>query len=297
MRRAVLGAASTVAAAVLVTGVLSASPIAHGSTPASAPPAARYVALGDSYTSGPLIPEQTGKPAGCLRSNHDYPALVAAATHPAALTDVSCQGADTTNMTHSQGVILGTNAPQFNALRSHDTLVTVQIGGNDFGITSIFLVCAGLSFLNPFGAPCKHHYTSGGTDRLARSTAQIAPKIAALLQGIHARAPQARVLLVGYPDLLPNAGSGCWPEVPVAHGDVSYLRGVEFAFNKMLATTAAANHATFVNTYVDSIGHDLCQSPSVRWIEDIIPTSPAAPIHPNEHGEQAMARQVLAALH
>jgi hypothetical protein len=78
---------------------------------------------------------------------------------------------------------------------------------------------------------------------------------------------------------------------------VPYLRGVESAFNTMLASVAAASHATFVNTYADSVGHDVCRSASVRWIEDVIPTSAAAPIHPNEHGEQAMATQVLAALH
>src|SRR5207248_9814352 len=38
---------------------------------------ASYVALGDSYTAGPLIPGQDGPPAGCLRSAHDYPAAVA----------------------------------------------------------------------------------------------------------------------------------------------------------------------------------------------------------------------------
>ncbi len=298
MRRAVLAASSTVAAAALVTGVLSASALAHGSTPtAAAQAAARYVALGDSYTSAPFVPQQTGKPAGCLRSSHDYPALVAAATHPAGFTDVSCQGATTANMTQSEGVVLGTNSPQFSALGPTDTLVTVQIGGNDIAVADVFLICAGLSFLDPFGSPCKEHYTSGGTDRLARSTAQTAPKVAAVLRGIHARAPQARVLLAGYPDILPSTGHGCWPRVPIAFGDVPYLRGVETRFNTMLATVAAANRTTFVNTYADSIGHDVCQSASVRWIEDVIPTSAAAPIHPNAHGEQAMARQVLAALH
>ena len=75
----------------------------------------KYVSLGDSFTSGPLIPDLTGKPVGCLRSNHDYPSLVAAAIGASSFTDVSCQGADTTNMTGSEGVLLGTNPPQLNA--------------------------------------------------------------------------------------------------------------------------------------------------------------------------------------
>jgi len=123
-----------------------------------------------------------------------------------------------------------------------------------------------------------------------------APKVAADLQGIHAGAPDARVLLVGYPVILPNSGDGCWPVVPIAYGDVPYLRGVEKALNSMLATVAAANHATFVDTYTASIGHDVCQAPGTKWVEGLVPTSPAAPFHPNRLGEQGMALRVLAAL-
>ena len=74
-----------------------------------------------------------------------------------------------------------------------------------------------------------------------------------------------------------------------------YLRGVEAELNNMLATEAAANNATFVNTYTDSIGHDFCQRTGVKWVEGLVPTSPAAPVHPNALGERAMAQQVLAA--
>ena len=255
-----------------------------------------YVSLGDSFTSGPLIPNLTGSPVGCLRSTHDYPSLVAAAIRPSSFRDVSCQGADTTNMTRSEGVGLGTNPPQLNALGRATTLVTLGIGGNDIGFSNIVLVCSALSFTNPFGSPCKGHYTSGGTDRLARAVAQTGPKVAAVLAAIHRLAPAARVLLVGYPVILPNTGRGCWPLVPFAFGDVSYLRGVELKLNQMLASEAAAHGATYVDTYTDSIGHDMCQAPGTKWIEGIVPTMLAAPVHPNVLEERAMARQVLAAL-
>jgi lysophospholipase L1-like esterase len=255
-----------------------------------------YVALGDSYTTGPFIPDPTGFPAGCLRSTHSYPFLVAAGTGAASLTDVSCQGATTTDMTHSQSVQLGTNPPQDNALSASTTLVTLQISGNDIDFLGIIEHCTTLSLTDPFGSPCKDDYTSGGTDRLRVAIAKAAPKVAADLRGIHADAPNARVLLVGYPVILPNSGDGCWPLVPFAFGDVPYLRGVEKALNSMLATVAAANNATFVDTYTASIGHDVCQAPGTKWVEGLIPTSLAAPFHPNALGEQEMARQVLAAL-
>jgi lysophospholipase L1-like esterase len=254
----------------------------------------RYVALGDSYTSGPLIPDQAW--SRCLRSSRDYPALVAAAIHPASRTDVSCEGATTASMTRPQVILGHAVASQFAALSRADTLVTVQIGGNDIGFTSIIVTCAILSLTDLFGSPCAKHYTSGGIDRLARATARAAPKVAAVLRGIHRRAPHARVLLVGYPDILPAGRHGCWPEVPFASGDIAYLRGVEKGLNRMLAAQAARHRAAYVDTYTGSIGHDACQRPGVKWVEGLVPTSVALSFHPNEAGERAMARRVLQAL-
>ena len=280
----------------MATGAASAQNVASPGSAMRAGSATRYTSLGDSYTAGPLIPNLTGSPAGCARSTSNFPSLVAAAIHAASFTDDSCQGADTTNMTKPESVPLGTNPPQDNGLSSSTTLVTLQIGGNDINFINIIINCTTLSLTDPFGAPCKKHYTSGGTDKLKAAITATAPKVAADLQGIHATAPNARVLLVGYPVILPNSGDGCWPEVPIAFGDVPYLRGVEKALNSMLASVAAANNATFVDTYAASIGHDVCQAPGTKWVEGLIPTSPAAPFHPNQLGEQGMARQVLAVL-
>lgn len=255
-----------------------------------------YVALGDSYTAGPLIPDQTGSPIACLKSTHDYPADVASSLGASSFTNISCSGATTADMNGSQSVTGGTNPAQFSALSTRTTLVTMGIGGNDIGFSSILETCAEDSLDNPFGDPCKQHYTAGGTDQLAAAIHALAPTIGSLLTQIHQLAPNAKVLLVGYPVILPNSGSGCWPVVPIAYGDVPYLRGVEQELNQMLATEAAANGATYVNTYTDSIGHDACQSASNQWVEGLVPQTSAAPFHPNETGEQHMADQVLAAL-
>src|SRR5260370_4947804 len=112
--------------------------------------ATRYVSLGDSYTAGPLIPDLTGSPAGCARSTHNYPHLVAAAVGAASFTDVSCQGADTTSMTKPESVPLGSNPPQDNALSPSTTLVTLQIGGNNINFSNLIINCTTLSLTNPF---------------------------------------------------------------------------------------------------------------------------------------------------
>ncbi|HVW32598.1 MAG TPA: SGNH/GDSL hydrolase family protein, partial [Acidimicrobiia bacterium] len=62
----------------------------------------RYVALGDSYTAGPGVPNQVPEAGGCRRSDHNYPHLVAAALHLTDFHDVSCSGARTDHMTAAQ---------------------------------------------------------------------------------------------------------------------------------------------------------------------------------------------------
>ncbi len=245
-----------------------------------------YVALGDSYTSGPVIPTQID--ANCARSDHNYPHLVAAADRIGDLTDVSCAGATTVQMWKPQG----TNPPQLDALNHDTTLVTVQIGGNDVGFGSIIATCAGLSVTDPAGSPCKEHYRAGGADQLTMNVIETAPKIAEVLRAVHDRAPRARVAVVGYPDLLPDDGVGCFPAVPFAAGDFPYLRDTEKKLNTMLRFEALLHGATYVDTYSPTVGHDMCRPPADRWIEPLTPAAPAAPAHPNAKGEQAMAAAV-----
>ena len=149
-----------------------------------------------------------------------------------------------------------------------------------------------LSFTDPWGSPCRAHY--GGEPRHARSRAEAA-KMALVLRSIAQRAPRARIVVVGYPDLFPQSG-GCWPRVPITNGDIAYLRGIEFQLNAMLAAVAQSAGATFVDTYTPTIGHDFCQPESVRDVEGLVPGSLALPFHPNARGQAAIAAAVLSAL-
>ncbi|MEV5386324.1 SGNH/GDSL hydrolase family protein [Streptomyces sp. NPDC052721] len=280
-RSAVLGAALG-GCALVVAGTAPAA--AHPGGPGRA---TTYVALGDSYTSGPGIPRQVD--ADCARSDHNYPSLVAARRQVAAFTDVSCGGATTAEMWQAQG----TNPPQLDALDRHTDLVTLQIGGNDVGFGSIIGTCARLAAQDPAGNPCERSYTAPGYDRLALAIARTAPKVDRVLRAVHARAPHARVVVVGYPDLLPDDGSGCFPQVPFAQKDFAYLRDTEKRLNLMLRLVAGVNRAEYADTYGPTVGHDMCKAPADRWIEPLQPASPAAPAHPNAKGEAAMAQAVL----
>jgi lysophospholipase L1-like esterase len=255
------------------------------------------VALGDSYTSGLLLPlAPASKPFGCLRSAASYPTLVAKALQASGeLTDVACDSAGVGDMASAEQTPIGTNPPQFDALKSDDSLVMLTLSGDDLGFTHVLDECMLLSVTDVKGSPCEAHYTHGGTNQLAQLITAEAPKMTAILNQIHVRAPHARVLLLGYPDLFPQTG-GCWPVVPITDGDILYLRATEVKLNAMLAGVATATGTTYVNTYAPTIGHDFCQTRSAKDIEGLIPTSFAYSFHPNAHGQSVMAAQVLAAL-
>jgi len=279
-RRAVRLLATAVAAlAILVFGAAGAR-------------AANYVSLGDSYTAGPLIPNPV-LPLGCLKSSNNYPRL-AAPTIGLPLRDPSCSGARTEHMTQPQNVDPdGPNPPQFNALDAETTVVSITIGGNDIGFSSVAQDCI---TVNPFSTPCKDKYASGGKDQLAERIAATAPKVAAVLQGIKARSPLAKIYVLNYPAIFPETGFGCWPQMPIGFGDVPYLRSTQKNLNAMLATQAAANGATLVNWYGASIGHDACKGSSTRWVEPLVPGELAAPIHPNKAGMVGAKNVLLAAV-
>ncbi len=279
-----------------VIGFLGLCLLATPTAPAAAEPADdldHYVALGDSYTAGPGIPNQIPESLGCGRSDHNYPHLVAAALEVDGFTDVSCGSATTDHMTQPQPLPDGlTNPPQLDALGPDVDLVTLGISGNDIGFGEIMATCIAHSVLLPVTAPCQGHYMRNG-DELGQRIEATAPKVAAVLAAIRARAPAARILVVGYPVILPAAGPGCWPLVPIAVGDVAWLRTVEARLNAMLAEQAAAAAATFVDTYTSSVGHDVCQLPGRKWVEGLVPTAPAGLFHPNARGMANTAERVL----
>jgi lysophospholipase L1-like esterase len=255
------------------------------------------VALGDSYTAGNLLPLSAGSiPFGCFRSSVDYPQLVATALHDAArLVNAACASAGVADMTAPEHTNAGTNPPQLNSVSQNDSVVMLTLGGDDLGFLSTLTACIRLSWTNPFGSPCERHYTSGGTDQLAARVTAEAPKMAGVLAAIRQKAPSARILLVGYPDLFPRHG-GCWPAVPITDGDIGYLRGIELQLNAMLARDAAVAGVTFVDTYDATVGHDFCQPGNVRDVEGLLPATLTAPFHPNSRGQAAIAAQVLTAL-
>jgi lysophospholipase L1-like esterase len=284
--------------------LLVASAVAAGFAAPAGAAGRQYAALGDSYTSGPLIPNQLPDPPGCLRSDHNYPHLTAAALK-LSLSDVSCGGATTDDMTAPQQTAAGTNPPQLDAVGPGTTVVTLGIGGNDIGFISIVEKCTAVTPYGPTESGyqyCKDYYNRNGYDELAQAIAATQPKVERVLGVIHAKAPGAKIYVVGYPailpsdDLTPQSPVQCWPQLPVTYADIPYLRETEQRLDAMLASAAADQGASYVDTYSGSVDHNACTLPGTRWIEPSVPSAPAAPVHPNAAGEAYMASVVSAAI-
>lgn len=163
-------------------------------SPSSAPPAVSpvtaatrggYVSLGDSFASG----SGTGP---CGRSGTAYPRLVAGHFHFAARpTYAACAGATTAGITGREKG----NDPQISRLTPATSLVTLQVGGNDLGFTSVLTTCV----LQSRGSSACRAQEPDIRERLTTLKADLR----AAVTKIRTAAPHARVLLLGYPHLFP----------------------------------------------------------------------------------------------
>lgn len=280
----------------LTAGLAAAIVTAAGLAAAPAVQAAdslEYVALGDSYSAGSgVLPLDPTASLLCARSTADYPHVLATRTG-AHLTDVTCGGAETKDFGEAQypGV-----APQLDALGADTDLVTLTIGGNDSGtFVDALLACASAGIVTAGqGHPCKSLYGSSFTDTVDTSTY---PAVKSALQAVHAKAPNARVAALGYPWILPpTADPGCFFKMPIASGDVPYLRDLQTHLNDAVRRAAEETGSGYVDFSSASEGHDGCQASGTRWIEPVLTGTNFVPVHPNALGETRMAEQAIGTL-
>jgi lysophospholipase L1-like esterase len=275
---------AAIACAILVLAIAATSAAAGGSP-------LRYTALGDSYSAASgVLPLDPAAPLQCLRSTRNYPHVIADQTG-AQLTDATCGGADTTDFFSPQyeGV-----PPQLDAVSLDTQLVTMTIGGNDSGVFINAIVACGTAGLSTLGqgSPCKDRYGSSFEDTIRNSTY---PSLVNALRAVRANAPRAKVGILGYPWIMPPT-EGCFTKMPVARGDVPYVRGIQATLNDAVRRAAAATGVTYVNMNTVSNGHDACQPIGVRWVEPVLQGTNPVVVHPNALGEAQMAAQAMTVL-
>jgi lysophospholipase L1-like esterase len=293
VRRAVLG----VAVALLLSGCMSGSSDENNESPSAASPGPsyqRYVALGDSFTAAPYVPV-TDLANGCLRSNGNYPALVADRLDVETLVDVSCSGADTTDLVEPQNTFRdATVPPQLDAVTGDTDLVTLGIGGNDLRLFATLLrTCTQLRAVDPDGTPCGDSLDAQGTD-LDDQVDQIGDRVAGALEEIHQRAPEATVLLVGYPRLTPDTGT-CPRLLPLARGDYVLAGNVARSLSDAMSRAAKDQDVGFIDVYDASRGHDICSD--APWVNGRVTDQDAAlAFHPFASQMRAVADLIVARL-
>jgi lysophospholipase L1-like esterase len=269
-----------------------------GAAPSPVEPAGpsyrRYVALGDSFTAAPYVPS-TDLAQGCLRSDGNYPSLVAERLDIATLVDVSCSGADTRDLVRPQWTYRDTTVPaQLDAVTADTDLVTVGVGGNDYNLFGTLLqTCIRLRDSDPAGRPCTDHLRSNGTD-LRRQLERIGARVAGVITKIQQRAPAVEVLLVGYPRIAPPDRS-CPRLLPLAEGDYRLAERVSRGLHRAMGRAARRTGVGFVAMYGPSRGHDVCSDEP--WVNGRVTDQEAAlAFHPFPAGMEAVADRVVARL-
>ncbi|MFH9574451.1 SGNH/GDSL hydrolase family protein [Streptomyces sp. NPDC017454] len=279
---------------VMTATVAAVGTLALGLTDATAhaTPSLDYVALGDSYSAGSGVLPVDLTNLLCLRSTANYPHVIADTTG-ARLKDVTCGAAQTAHFTQAQypGV-----APQVDALTSGTDLVTLTIGGNDNStFINAITACGSAGVLSGGkGSPCKDRHGTSFDDEIDANTY---PALKNALRSVRAKAPNARVAALGYPWITPaSADPSCFAKLPIAAGDVPYLRTIQAHLNAVVERAAEETGVTYVDFSQVSEGHDACEAVGTRWIEPLLFGHSLVPVHPNALGERRMAEHTMKVL-
>jgi lysophospholipase L1-like esterase len=227
---------------------------------ASAQAADKYVALGDSYSSG----TGTGSyslDSSCMRGTYAYPYLVATQRPNTALTFVACSGATTDDVM----------ANQISAVTSDTKFVTITIGGNDAGFSNVILSCVTLF--------CSSAIAS--SQSYIQNT--LPGKLNTVYSAIHSRAPTATVIVLGYPRLF--SGSGCLSTTGISSSEMSSLNTTADMLRNVIQARAQAFGFVFKDAIPPFTGHAVCASP--EWLNGKNIFSTSESFHPNRSGHSS----------
>ncbi|WP_416973744.1 SGNH/GDSL hydrolase family protein [Streptomyces sp. 4F14] len=256
-----------------------------------------WAALGDSFTAGVFVGDPQpplGDPSqdGCARTSGSYPSLVArelAASppgKPVRLTNVACSSAVIANVAKvKQTPISPVETPpggwpavdtqiERAGLDAGTDVVTIAIGGNSLPFGDIFPKCLELGASDQ---SCRAYFTNppAGVESVRERLARVQNEYTEMLAAVHRAAPNAKVINIGYPTIMPTRGSACdrgsLTELDTTtHADVDWLRDdVLKPLNKTLQRASSSFGDRYVDVFSSSAGHDVCQPEGTKWMEGI----------------------------
>lgn len=232
--------------------------VASAAPAGAAPPS--YVALGDSYSSGTGTRSYLADGTSCLRSAYAFPSLLAGSLGWT-LDLRACSGATTADV----------SALQLRGLSAGTRYVTLSAGGNDAGFRDVLTTCAEPAWLSDCG---------GAVDRAqAFVRTQLPARLSALNAAVRARAPHARVVVVGYARLF--QGADCNALTWFSPTEEARLNATADLLDAQLAQAAAAAGFSWSDPRAAFNGHAVCDR--VEWLNGLsLPVTDS--YHPNRSG-------------
>jgi lysophospholipase L1-like esterase len=214
--------------------------------------AVKYVALGDSYSSG--TGTRTYYEAGCQRSVYAYPYLLKNAHPDWTFVNATCSGAKT-------GDIL---SAQVNSVTADTNWVTYTIGGNDAGFSSVITECA----LPSWASNC-----NGAVDTAQAYISNTLPgRLDLVNNAIKAKAPSAKVIALDYPRLF--NGTDCNALTFFSASEMTRLNQTADQLKSQVsaAVTRAGANFVFRDVIPSFVGHAVCDGgggSSTEWINGL----------------------------
>jgi lysophospholipase L1-like esterase len=208
--------------------------------------AARYVALGDSYSSGTGTRTYIDDGTTCQRSVYAYPSLLASA-RGYALNFRACSGATISDVTRLQ----------LSALSRRTAYVTISVGGNDAGFSHVLSTCA-----QPRWAADCHDAIHSSREYI---TSTLPRALRRLYRAIGSRAPSATVVAVGYPHIFD--GTDCNALTWFSSAEIRRLNATTALLNSTTHSAASAAGLSFANPTRRFVGHAVCDRP--EWINGL----------------------------
>lgn len=321
----------------------------------------RYVALGDSYSAGegnPPFASGTDQPTDtkigqeenhCHRSATAYPVLLSGKDGVPIGKHWACAGAEIPNLYHGQWnevAQLDRIAPTGKTDPSVK-LVTLTIGGNDAGFADVLGACikAVDALVDPLHPACQKydHDVTNAIIALGLGKQNVCnlpplkgcgvPSLHEVYAQIMARAPQARIVVAGYPHLFPkappakcNVGSAVLLNQSISlsftKADMTWMNKMSDLLNQQIRDEVAVADPTQQRIsfapVVDAFdGHEVCsagsKSSDADWIRgakvdyyqssslvSILLANGAKPspfsFHPKVQGQKAYCRAVREAI-
>jgi lysophospholipase L1-like esterase len=227
-----------------------------------------YVALGDSYSSGVGSGSYISSSGSCNRSTKAYPYLWNAAHNPSSFAFNACSGATTDD------VLSG----QLGSLNSSTSLVSISIGGNDAGFSDVMTTCVLQS-------------DSSCLSKINTARAYVANtlpgKLDTVYNAISAKAPSARVVVIGYPRFY-LLGQSC---LGLSETKRSAINDAADYIDTTIKARVSAHNFVFGDVRTTFSGHEICSSDS--WLHSVNWLNIGESYHPTASGQSGGYLPVL----